>query len=194
MDGENERRTPCPAGEGLTAETRRRRAAESGRSSGAALERRIFAKTERRTPCPAGEVGAANERGWVPVVEFFVGAPPCEGPCSGTAGRPHGVAPMKGREIERWTPCPAGTAARWTRRARARRRWVRASRKRARPSSVRGPVLRPPWSRQRPFFMAGSGTRRRSAYGRRSAERPGNHRRGCRSSAGRGDRAVASQA
>ena len=34
--------------------------------------------------------------------------------------------------------------------------WVRrVRRERARPAGVRGPVLRPPWRRQRPFFMAG---------------------------------------
>jgi hypothetical protein len=34
--------------------------------------------------------------------------------------------------------------------------WIRLTwLQRARPSGVRGPVLLPPWNRQRPFFMAG---------------------------------------
>src|SRR5215470_7862744 len=75
-------------------------------------------------------------------------------------------------ESERWTPCPAERRAP-ERSLRMRRSWARAARRRAvtsaerapcfqrarrlraRPAGVRGPVLRPPWRRQRPLHIAG---------------------------------------
>src|SRR5262245_15079199 len=44
----------------------------------------------------------------------------------------------------------------------------RARRLRSRPSGVRGPVLFPPCSLQRPFFIAGTGTRLHGEFSRRS--------------------------
>src|SRR5262249_19410584 len=75
-------------------------------------------------------------------------------------------------EFERWTPCPAEGRVP-ARIVRTRRSWAPAARLRAvtsaergpgfqlarrlraRPAAVRGPVLRPPWRRQRPLHMAG---------------------------------------
>src|SRR5215470_14710793 len=101
------------------------------------------------------------------------GALPPGRPLDRTDGRPHGAAPTRDGENERWTPCPAERARIRPARARRRRPWARAAarrartgaeyppwvrrarRQRSRPSAVRGPVLRPPCIRQRPFFMAG---------------------------------------
>src|SRR5919108_5540410 len=78
-----------------------------GRPHGAAPTR--DGENERWSPCPAGEeVSTADERRWTPMVRSVVGAPPCGRPCDGADGRPHGAAPTRDGENERWSPCPAG--------------------------------------------------------------------------------------
>jgi hypothetical protein len=111
-----------------------------------------LSKIERWTPCPA-ETGFTAET-----------------PRGRARQEPEGRVCAK---TERWTPCPAGKAARRARRERVRRVcrrparmrartpaerapcFQRARRERVRPAGVRGPVLRPPWRRQRPLAMAG---------------------------------------